>query len=250
MVRLRRCALAKVESFLTMNDSVMVSGTCYGMLECITNLVPWESSWINGWKRHTDLIRTEGGHCVTGVSVAEAPAGPPGAAVVQTAASPASSSARLASTLALTNKVTTTSTDIDDNSKQSAVAHREDAPVSAPSRRFDKSIAQGGGKRRGEETGSRGFGARCILVIDKTNIELHGAAVARVAHGLVRTPRPSASVGHCKDHGGDRDDGKEGFEELAELRSHMEDQHVDITGEGSGCWQEQSDVRRNLSCEG
>ena len=48
---------------------------------------------------------------------------------------------RWASTSALTNKVTTTSTDIDDNSKQSAVAHRKDVPVSAPSRRLDKPIA-------------------------------------------------------------------------------------------------------------
>ena len=75
--------------------------------------------WLDEAHR-SDL--TEGGHRVTGVSVAKASACPPGAAVVQTAASPASSSARLASTLALTNKVTTTSTDIDDNSNQSAVA--------------------------------------------------------------------------------------------------------------------------------
>ena len=40
-----------------MNDCVMVSGTCYGMLECITNLEPWEISWMNGWTRDTDLIR-------------------------------------------------------------------------------------------------------------------------------------------------------------------------------------------------
>ena len=50
----------KVVSFITMNDSVMVSGTCYGMLECITNLEPWDISWRNGWTRDTDLIRQRG----------------------------------------------------------------------------------------------------------------------------------------------------------------------------------------------
>ena len=78
---------------------------------------------------------------LTGDAAARASVVPLGVTVVQTAASSASSSARLASTLALTNKVTTTSTHTDDNNKQSAVAYRKDAPVSAPSRRFDKSIA-------------------------------------------------------------------------------------------------------------
>ena len=78
---------------------------------------------------------------LTGDAAARASVVPHGVTVVQTAASSASSSARLASTLALTNKVTTTSTHTDDNNKQSAVSNREDALVSAPSRRFDKSIA-------------------------------------------------------------------------------------------------------------